>query len=515
MIGCRVRIYAPEGTAYLFRGFGRYLHWVNGTRCVPYTLLMLSACTVGPDYRRPASTIPAEFKELKGWTQAQPRDAEIPDQWWELFNDPYLNGLERQVNIANQSIAQAEAQYAEAQALVQGAAAAYFPVASASATTNRFRAASGQSVAVSGVRNLFGGALSVAWEPDLWGGVRRQVEANAGAAQASAANLQALRLSTQAMLAQSYFQLRALDARKTLLNDAVATYEKTLKIIQNRYNAGVVAKTDVVQAETQLESVRARLIDNGVQRAQLEHAIASLVGKTPAALNIAGAPPATTVPPIPVNIPSQLLERRPDIAAAERLAAAANAEIGVAKAAYYPSLNLAASRGTQATELSNLFTTAATYWALGPAALALPLFDGGARSAQLSAAINKHKAGVAAYRETVLTGFREVEDYLAELRLLEQETGVQQKAVASARKAVDLTINQYKAGTVSYLNVMTAQATALTNEETAVDLQGRRLTAAVQLIKALGGGWDSSDLPTRDKVGGERQWSQFLPLPVN
>jgi len=477
--------------------------------------LLFSGCTVGPDFKRPVVSVPTAYKESKDWKPAQPRDHEIPDLWWSLFDDPYLNGLEQQVNVSNQSIAQAEAQFRQAQALVQNANAAFFPTMSATATTNRFKAAGGQNLVVSGVRNLFGGVISVAWEPDLWGRVRRQVEASESTAQASAATLQALKLSTQAMLAQNYFQLRALDAQITLLNDTVTTYEKTLKIIQNRYNAGVVGKTDVVQAETQLESTRAQSINLGVQRSQLEHAIAVLIGKTPAQLNIPVASLNTLIPAIPLDIPSQLLERRPDIAAAERLAAAANAQIGVAKAAYFPRLNLAASNGTQANDVSNLFSTAANYWALGPAALALPLFDGGARSAQMSSAMSSFDAAAAAYRQTVLTGFQEVEDYLAALRILEQETDVQDKAVVLARKSVELTTNQYKAGTVSYINVMTAQAIALTNEKTSVDLQGQRLVAAVQLVKALGGGWEAKELPSRDTVGGEAKWSQFLPVPIN
>jgi NodT family efflux transporter outer membrane factor (OMF) lipoprotein len=476
---------------------------------------MLIACTVGPDYRRPPSTASTKFKEIKGWKQAQPRDHELPGKWWEIFKDPYLNKLEEEVDIANQSIAQAEAQYRQAQSMVQTAAAAYFPTSTATASVNRFRAASGQNVAVSGVKYLFGAALSAAWEPDLWGSVRRQVESSEASAQASAATLQALRLSTQATLAQNYFQLRALDAQIKLLNDTAETYEKTLKITQNRYAAGIAAKSEIVQAETQLESARAQAINLGVQRTQFEHAIAMLIGKTPAELTIAVAPLNTQLPPIPVSIPSQLLERRPDIAAAERQAAAANAQIGVAKAAYFPTVSLAANNGTQANQFSNLLTSAARYWALGPAAFALPLFDGGARGAQMQQSIDAYDASVAAYRQAVLISFQEVEDNVAALRILEQELQIQNRAVESAQKAVLLTTNQYKAGTVSYLNVMIDQAAALANEKTAVDLQGQRLSAAVLLVKALGGGWNSSELPSQDQVGGEVKWSQFLPVPIN
>jgi NodT family efflux transporter outer membrane factor (OMF) lipoprotein len=475
---------------------------------------LLCSCTAGPDYRRPAAPVPAAFKELQGWKQAQPRDHEISGDWWQIFEDPYLNSLERQVNVSNQSIAQAEAQYRQAQSLVQGAKSAYFPVVSGSLAANRFRAASGQSVAVSGVRTLFNGVISFAWEPDIWGKVRREVESNEANAQARAASLQAVRLLTQATLAQNYFQLRALDAQIKLLNDTVEAFAKTLKITQNRYAVGVAGKSDVVQAETQLESARAQAINFGILRAQLEHAIAVLMGKTPAELSIPVAAFKAKIPPIPVSIPSQLLERRPDIAEAERLAAAANAQIGVAKAAYYPSLNLSGTNGYQASTFSNLLTNAARYWALGPAALALPLFDGGARGATLGETIHSYDASVAFYRQTVLVGFQEVEDQLSTLRILEKEIQVQEKAVEAARKAVELTTNQYKAGTLSYLNVNTAQADALNNEITAVDLQSQRMVAAVQMVKALGGGWNTAQLPSTDEAGGETEWSQFLPVPM-
>ena len=478
-------------------------------------ILTVTACTVGPDYQRPTNITSTTFKELKGWKQAKPHDNELPEKWWAIFKDPYLNSLEEQVNTTNQSIAQAEAQYRQSQSLVQTATAAYFPTATGTATVNRFRAASGQNVAVRGVKYLFGAALSAAWEPDLWGSVRRQVESSEASAQASAATLQALRLSTQATLAQNYFLLRVFDAQIKLLNNTTKTYEKTLKITQNRYAVGMAAKAEVVQAEAQLESAQAQEINIGVQRAQLEHAISVLIGKAPAELSIPIAPLNNLIPPIPVTIPSELLERRPDIAIAERQVAAANAQIGVAKAAYFPTLNLAATNGTQSSRLSSLLSSAARYWALGPAALAIPLFDGGLRGAQMQQTIDAYDASVAAYRQAVLTSFQEVEDNLAALRILEQELLVQTKAVESSRKAVLLTTNQYQAGTLSYLNVMVDQAAALANEKTAVDLQGERLAAAVLLIKALGGGWNVAALPTKDEVGGDVKWSQFLPIPLN
>jgi NodT family efflux transporter outer membrane factor (OMF) lipoprotein len=474
----------------------------------------LTGCTVGPNYVRPKIFVPSVFKEQKGWKTAQPQDHLLPGKWWKIFNDPQLDALEEQVNIGNQSIGEAEAQYRLAQHLVQSARSAYFPTATATGTVNRFRAASGQSVAVSGVKYLFGAVLSIAWEPDLWGSVRRQVEANTSSAQASAATLQGLRLSTQATLAQNYFQLRTLDAQQQLLGKTVEAYLKTLEITQNRYAVGVAARSDIVQAETQLESAKAQMIDMGVQRSQMEHALAVLIGKTPAELALRpGELAVTQLPQIPLSVPSELLERRPDIASAERQIVAANAQIGVAKAAYYPSLSLSAANGYQSNTLSTLFTMAHRYWALGPAAAALTLFDGGVRSSQLKQTIDSFDASVAHYRQTVLTGFQEVEDSLAALRILADEAEVQNKAVQAAQAAVTMTDNQYKAGTVSYLNVMTAQAVALNNEQTAVQLLGERLSNSVLLIKALGGGWRNALLPNSEEAAGKNNWRDFLPFP--
>jgi NodT family efflux transporter outer membrane factor (OMF) lipoprotein len=398
---------------------------------------------------------------------------------------------------------------------VRSAQSAYFPTATVTGTTNRFRAASGQNVAVSGVRNLFGAAVALAWEPDLWGSIQRQVEANEGSAQASAATLQALQLSTQATLAEDYFILRSLDAQKAVFDDTVAAYTKTLEITKNRYAAGVVARTDVVQAQTQLESARAQGINLGVQRAKLEHAIAVLTGKSPTELSLSAIPLDITPPSIPVSLPSELLERRPDIAGAERKIAAANAQIGVAKAAFFPTINLGASTGFQSNTLSTLFTAAKRYWALGPAGAALTLLDGGGKNAQYKQTLDGFDASVAFYKQTVLTGFQEVEDNVAALRILEEEAQVQDKAVTAAREALAMISNQYQAGMVSYLNVMTAQAVALNNQQTAVQLLGNRLGTSVQLVKALGGGWNVAMLPTPDEAGGEVKWTDFLPYPVN
>ncbi len=454
-------------------------------------LLMISGCSVGPDYKRPDAPVPSSFKELKGWRQALPRDQEIRTKWWEAFGDPILNSLAQQVNVSNQSIALAESQYRQAQALVQLARANYFPTLGAGAAYIRSRPAGETSDTV----NQHQISLNAIWEVDLWGKVRRQVEGSTASAEASFADLQAMRLSMQTELALNYFQLRTLDAQKKNLDEAVEAYTKALELTSNRYNAGVVAKADVAQALTQLKSTQAQAIDNGVQRAQLEHAIASLTGKPPADFSL---PPVIFAPPqikIPVAIPSDLLERRPDIASAERKMAAANAQVGVAKAAYYPSLSLSGSLGYLSAELATLFTAPSFFWALGPMALATTLFDGGARKAQSEQAMAAYDGTVAFYRQTVLTGFQEVEDNLAALRILDEEAQMQEQAVNSSHESVTLTTNQYRAGIVSYLNVVTTQIIALTNERAAISISGQRLNAAVLLVKALGGGWSAPEAP--------------------
>ena len=454
-------------------------------------LLMISGCSVGPDYKRPDAPVPSSFKELKGWRQALPRDQEIRTKWWEAFGDPILNSLAQQVNVSNQSIALAESQYRQAQALVQLARANYFPTLGAGAAYTRSQPA-GET---SGTVNQHQISLNAIWEVDLWGKVRRQVEGSTASAEASFADLQAMRLSMQTELALNYFQLRTLDAQKKNLDEAVEAYTKALELTSNRYNAGVVAKADVAQALTQLKSTQAQAIDIGVQRAQLEHAIASLTGKPPADFSL---PPVIFAPPqikIPVAIPSDLLERRPDIASAERKMAAANAQIGVAKAAYYPSLSLSGSLGYLSADLATLFTAPSFFWALGPMALATTLFDGGARKAQSEQAMAAYDGTVAFYRQTVLTGFQEVEDNLAALRILDEEAQMQEQAVNSSHESVTLTTNQYRAGIVSYLNVVTTQIIALTNERAAISISGQRLNAAVLLVKALGGGWSTPETP--------------------
>ncbi len=450
-------------------------------------LVVTFGCSVGPDYKRPDAPVPSSYKELKGWREALPRDQEIGIKWWEVFGDPILNSLAEQVNVSNQSIALAESQYRQAQALVQASRANYFPTLGAGAAYTRSRPA-GEAY---GTVNQHQVSLNAAWELDLWGRVRRQVESSAASAEASFADLQAMRLSMQTELALNYFQLQTLDAQKKNFDEAVAAYSKALELTQNRYNAGVVAKADVAAAQTQLKSTQAQAIDIGVQRAQLEHAIAILIGKPPADFNLPMVTFAWPQIKIPVAIPSDLLERRPDIASAERKMAAANARIGVAKAAYYPTLSLSGSLGYASAELASLFTAPSFFWALGPMALATTIFDGGARIAQTEKAMAEYDGTVAFYRQTVLTGFQSVEDNLAALRILDEEAQMQEQAVNSANESVTLTTNQYRAGIVSYLNVVTTQTIALTNKRAAISIRGQRLNAAVLLVKALGGGWSS------------------------
>jgi NodT family efflux transporter outer membrane factor (OMF) lipoprotein len=470
-------------------------------------LVLLSACAVGPDYVKPSAETPAAFKEQAGWKIAQPADTEIPAKWWELYRDPVLNALEEQVDISNQNLIRAEAQYRQAKALLQNSRAAFFPTLTANVSHSRAggpasgsragATATGGTASTSSTNQL---SIDASWEPDVWGRVRREVEVNQTSAQASAADLQATRLSTQAQLAQDYFQLRELDADRRLYDKTVADYRKSLELTKNQYAAGTVAKENVVLAETQLKTTEAQAIDFDVTRAQMEHAIALLVGKPASTFSIAPVDTFDTpVPTLPIGLPSALLERRPDIANAERLVASANAQIGVAKSAYFPSLTLAASGGYQSSSFANWISLPNRLWSVGPA-LAETLFDGGARRAQTAQAIAAYDASVASYRQTVLTGFQEVEDYVSALRILELESTEQEAAVKLSRRSVELTVNQYKAGIVTYLDVITVEATALNNERALVDLLNKRLNANVLLIKALGGGWNVAQLPSTEVV---------------
>ena len=420
-----------------------------------------SACTVGPDYVRPPVAVPPAYKEATAATAGRPR-GELPrDRWWELFGDAELNALAAQVDVDSQTIRAAEARVRQAQALTAAARARYYP-----------------ALTVGGYNQNLG--LVVSWELDLWGRIRRTVEASAATAEASADELEAARLSVQAQLAQNYLLLRVQDAEILLLRDSVARYERSLQLTRNQYAVGIVSRGDVVQAEAQLMATRSQALDAEVARAQFEHAIAVLIGKAPADLAIAAAPLNVSFPAVPPALPSELLERRPDIAAAERRMAAANAQIGVAEAAYYPSVTLSAGGGFGNRD----FAAGATYGMI--------LFDGGTRQAQSAQATAAYDETVAIYRQTILAAFREVEDNLAALRILEDEAAVQAAAVTAARQSVTIADNQYRAGIISYLSVVVVQSGALTNERADLALLGRRLVASVGLIKALGGGWEAA-----------------------
>jgi NodT family efflux transporter outer membrane factor (OMF) lipoprotein len=444
--------------------------------------LLLASCVMGPDYRRPQVVSPPQYKESKDWKTAEPRDGVPRGKWWEIFGDPQLNALADKVGTSNQNLRAAEAQYRRAQALVQSSRSGLWP--SVGAALDVTRSGSGTR----GAATTYDIAANASWDADLWGRVRRSVESSEAAAQASAAEVESVRLLVQSELVLDYLLLRVLDAQKILLDENVAALFKTLELTRNRYKAGVVGRVDVAQAETQLNSTRAQSIDTGVQRAQLEHAIAVLLGAAPAEFALPAGPIKVTMPSIPTGLPSELLERRPDIAAAERRVAAANAQIGVAKAAYYPSLTLSGNVGYQNASFARWLTAPSRFWSLGPE-LALSIFDGGLRKSLTDQAIASYDASVATYRQTVLTAFQDVEDNLAVLRILEQEAKVQDEAIAAARLSMELTLNQYKAGTVSYINVAIVQAALLNNERTAMVLLGRRLAAATLLVRALGGGW--------------------------
>jgi len=457
--------------------------------------LALVGCAIGPDYLRPDAAVPDVYKEATGWKVAEPQDESNRGNWWEIFGDPQLSALIESIDISNQNVRLAEAQFRQAQALAAQSRAALFPTLDANASITRSRSPTGLVGGTTAGRiiNSRSVGLSSSWELDLWGGLRRALESSTAGAQASAADLAAARLSAQAELASDYFQLRVLDAQKQLLDDTATAFDKSLELTRNRYTAGVAAKVDVVQAETQLKSTQAQAIDTGVQRAQFEHAIAILIGKPPSEFSLASVPLAVTMPRVPLGLPSELLERRPDVAAAERRAAAANARIGVAKAAYFPSLTLSGNTGFRSAAATDLFAASSRFWSIGPA-LAQSIFDAGLRRAQTEQAIAAYDATVAEYRQAVLAGFQEVEDNLAALRILEEEAQVQDDAVRAARESVLLTTNQYKAGILSYINVVTVQTTQLSNERTAVGILGRQLVAAVTLVKALGGGWSAAEI---------------------
>ncbi len=458
---------------------------------------LLAGCAVGPDYQRPDAPVPKAFKESSDtmpawtgdWKTADPQDAMSRPDWWRVFNDPALDELMAQVQVSNQNIKAAEAVYRQATASLAAARAGYFPTVGANAGVSR----GGTSSSAGRITNGQNLTLSASWEIDVWGRIRRQVESAEAGAQASQADLASTLLSTQATLAQSYFLLRVADAQRALLDRTVADYAKSLQLVQNQYKVGTAQRSDVLQSETQLKSAQAQQLDIQISRAQLEHAIAILVGKPPADLNIVAVDTRDVLPVVPVAVPSQLLERRPDIAAAERRMQSANANIGVAQAAYYPTLSLSATGGLTASTLARWLSLPDRVWSIG-AGLAGTVFDGGLRAANKAQAVAAYDETVANYRQTVLTVFQEVEDNLASARVLEQEAVVQNDALRSAREALSLVNNRYKAGTAGLLDVLTAQTAAYTAENTTLNIMGRQYTAAITLIKALGGGWHAPDV---------------------
>ncbi len=465
----------------------------------------LTGCTVGPKYQRPAAEVPPVYKEVGDWKPAQPNDQNLGGNWWEIFQDPQLNALEAQVSVSNQNLKATEAQYTQARALVRYQRANYFPTVTvdSSATRNRISNHRPASVVSNGITyNDFQIPFELSYQLDVWGRVRRTVEFYREQAQASAADLATVNLSMHSQLALFYFQARMLDAEEQLLNSTVTQYEHALELIESRFAGGIASDVEVQQAETQLETTRAQAIDVTVTRAQYEHAVAVLIGKPPASFSLAPLPLTMPPPPIPVGLPSELLERRPDIAAAERLMASANAQIGVAKSAYYPLVNLAAAGGFESGSATTLLSGPSILWSAGPSAL-FTIFDVGRRRAASDQAIAAYDQAVANYRQTVLTGFQQVEDNVAALRILEHEAQVQDKAVAAAQKYLELAVTRYKGGVTSYLEVTTAESAALSDEVTAVNILGRRMVDAVTLVQALGGGWDRSSLPERPECCGK------------
>ena len=465
----------------------------------------LTGCTVGPKYERPAAEVPAAYKQVGDWKPARPNDQNLAGNWWEIFQDPQLNDLEAQVNVSNQNLKAAEAQYTQARALVRYQRANYFPTVTTATTATRNRISNHRpaSVVSNGITyNDYQIPFEFSYQVDVWGRVRRTVESYREQAQASAADLATVNLSMHSQLGLFYFQARMLDAEEQLLNSTVKQYEQALELIQSRFAGGIASDLEVQQAETQLETTRAQAIDVGVARAQFEHAVAVLIGKPPALFSLAPLPLTAPPPPIPVGLPSDLLERRPDIAAAERLMASANAQIGVAKAAYYPLVNLAAAGGFESGSITTLLSGPSILWSAGPSAL-LTVFDVGRRRAASDQAVAAYDQAVANYRQTVLTGFQQVEDNVAALRILEHEAQVQSAAVAAAEKYLALANTRYTGGVTSYLEVTTAQSAALSDEVTAVNILGRRMVAAVTLVQALGGGWNRSSLPARPECCGK------------
>jgi NodT family efflux transporter outer membrane factor (OMF) lipoprotein len=485
----------------------------------PCLAALLTGCMVGPDYKRPDAPVPITYKELDGWKPATPLDTINRGAWWSIYNDPELDQLESQVAVSNQNVKSFEAAYRAAVALVRETQAGLFPTASVTTGVTRTRSGGGGGgVASSGavvggggggtIRTQYSVEGSADWTPDIWGKIRREVESNVAAAQVSAADLANATLSAQATLAIAYVNLRFEDSLQKLLIDTVAEFQRALNITQNQYHAGTASSADVVTAQAQLQTTQAQLIAVGVQRGQFEHAIAMLTGHPPADLTIPVTRLPRQVPVVPTDVPSTLLERRPDIAAAERQMQEENALIGVAISAYYPDVSLTALLGFVGSPLSQLFTVANRTWSLGASA-SETIFDAGSRSAAVEVARATYDQNVADYRQTVLTAFQQVEDELVALRVLQQQATAEDIAVASTRHAVEVTLNQYLAGTVAYTSVITEQTLLLGDEQTALAIQQSRLVASVTLIEALGGGWRASDLPSDFTI----QPKQLLPFP--
>jgi len=478
----------------------------------------VSACTVGPDYQRPDAPVPAQYKEA-GWKVGEPLDAIDRGAWWSIYKDPLLGDLEKQIDISNQNLKAAEAAFQQAEWIVAQARAGYFPTLDLNASAQRSRTGGG-SISTTGagrsgfLSSSFSTSASASWTPDLWGKIRRTVEGDVASAQASAGDLASARLSAQGTLASDYLQLRMSDELKRLFDAAAGYYTESLRITRNQYQNGTADQSAVSQAEAQLQATQAQAIATGVTRAQLEHAIAVLIGKPPAEFSIPPTEARIAVPAIPPEMPSALLERRPDIAASERQMAAANAQIGVAVAAFYPDITLSGDYGTSAVLLNRLLATSSRFWAFG-SNLVQTVFDAGARAAIVEETRAVFDQDVANYRQTVLTAFQQVEDQLAAMRILAQEAEVQDKAVAAAFEAARILNNQYLAGTVAYTSVIVADQTALADAETAVNIRQSRLVASAALIQALGGGWDTAQLPTRERIEEDAplNFSPFPPPP--
>ena len=468
------------------------------------TVLFFAACAVGPKYKAPAVPAPPAYKEVGDWKTAQPSDQNLGGNWWEIFHDPQLNALEQQIDVSNQNLKAAVAQYQEARAALRYARADYYPTVTTNPSAARQRYSANRPLSLGNGKtfNDFVVPIDFSYQVNAWGRVSKNVESFREQAQASAADLAVINLTMHADLAIDYFAARTLDAEEKLLRNTVVQYQQALQLNEDRYQGGLASEVEVEQARTILETTRAQLVDVGVARAQYEHAAAVLIGKPPADFSLPPLPLTTPPPPIPVGVPSELLERRPDIAASERRVASANAQVGLAKTAYYPLVNIVGSGGFESGTITTLMQGPSALWSVGAAAAAT-IFDGGRRHALNDEAKATYDSSVASYRQTVLSAFQQVEDNLAALRVLENEAGVQATAVQSAQRSLDLSNTRYEGGVTSYLEVITAQNAALSDEVTAVNILGRRMASAVLLVEALGGGWDRSGLPERPDCCGK------------